>query len=164
MRGFKNRLRYMVARRGWDPTVCAWELFGEANHAWVRAGNHRRLAPRAQQSYHADADRHPVFTHCHTGVGPRRNRLRPGQWLHPLPQQNPQPRHQLRTYLDEVAHYNKPVLVAEFGGRSELGAPNGDYLEAQLHSGIWASAMADFAGSAMVVVNFTDGIDGYRHY
>ena len=61
--------------------------------------------------------------------------------------------------------YDKPVLIAEYGGRSELGAPSKDYLEAQLHSGIWASAMADFAGTAMQWWwNFTDGIDGYRHY
>ena len=31
LKAFKNRLRYMVARWGWDTTVCAWELFGETN-------------------------------------------------------------------------------------------------------------------------------------
>jgi hypothetical protein len=68
-------------------------------------------------------------------------------------------------YLAEVGRFAKPVLVAEYGGRSELGAPSADYLEAQLHSGLWASLVRPFAGSALHWWwNFTDGADLYRHY
>jgi hypothetical protein len=68
-------------------------------------------------------------------------------------------------YLAEVHSYHKPVLVAEYGGRSELGAPSEDYLQGQLHSGLWASFVCPFAGTALHWWwNFTDGADLYGHY
>ena len=68
-------------------------------------------------------------------------------------------------YLQEVEHFHKPVLVAEYGGRSELGVPSEDYLCGQLHSGIWASFTSPFAGVALHWWwNFVEGADLYDHY
>lgn len=82
-----------------------------------------------------------------------------------LPNRTPDHVDNFARYIAEVGDYGKPVFVAEYGGRSELGAPSPDYLEAQLHSGLWASVMQSFAGVAKAWWwNFIDGKDMYRHY
>ena len=173
MTAFKNRVRYIVARWGWDPAICAYELFGEANlvpgyDQAVAARWHKELITHLNA---LDHDRHLVFTHCHNWqVGhplwalDEVDCVQGNGYIRP-PNTTPDHTINFRRYISEVEQYNKPILVAEYGGRSEQEVRGRDYLEAQLHSGLWASAMADFAGSAMQWWwNFTEGIDGYRHY
>ncbi|MBN1670780.1 MAG: glycosyltransferase [Kiritimatiellae bacterium] len=170
---YRNRLRYIVARWGYSPHILAWELWGEVNLVPgynPRAGVawHREMA---QYLDRIDPWDHLVFTHCHN--------WQKGHELWALPeiecvQGNGYIRPPNRTanhvvnfarYLDEVRRYAKPVFVAEYGGRSERGAPSADYLEAQLHSGLWASFAAPFAGTAMHWWwNFIDGENLYPHY
>ncbi|MEK7414631.1 MAG: beta-galactosidase, partial [Planctomycetota bacterium] len=173
MKQYRHRMRYLVARWGSRPNIVAWEFFGETNlmpgyTEALSARWHSELAKFVEQ---LDAGRHLIFTHCHN--------WQEGHKLWALPEidcvqgngyirpPNHTPNHVINydNYLQEVVRYKKPVLVAEFGGRSELGAPSFDYLEAQLHSGIWASLVEPFAGLALHWWwNFVDGANLYPHY
>ncbi|MFM2089720.1 MAG: hypothetical protein RLZZ127_209, partial [Planctomycetota bacterium] len=170
---YRKRLRYLVARWGDSPAVMAWELFGEANlvpgyEPSEAADWHRDLA-RTLQSL--DHDRHPVFTHCHNWqVGtslwelPEIGCVQGNGYIRP-PNRTTDHVVNFARYLDEVARFRKPVFVAEYGGRSELGAPSADYLHAQLHSGLWASWTGPFAGAAFPWWwNVTDGLGWYRSF
>lgn len=171
----RNRIRYLVARWGYSPHVMAWELWGEVN-----------LVPRFNQNsgavtdWHADMarlfqridpGRHLVFTHCHNWqVGnelwalPEIDCVQGNGYIRP-PNPTPNQVENFRRYLSEVEAFRKPVFVAEYGGRSELGAPSADYLEAQFHSGLWASILQPFAGAAASWWwNFIDGADLYFHF
>lgn len=170
---YRKRLRYLVARWGDDPTITGWELFGEANlmpgYSRVEsAAWHRTMADELSR---LDLGRHLVFTHT--------NNWQAGHDLWTLNQidiiqGNGYIRPPNRTddhlinfdkYLAEVVQYRKPVLVAEYGARSEQGAANGDYLTAQIHSGLWASAVEPFAGSAMPWWwDYIDGANLYPHF
>jgi len=172
---YRKRLRYLVARYGWSPAITGWELFGEANlmPGYKRARDaaiewHREMAAWLEE---LDGGRHLVFTHCHNwqrghglwaleGI----DCVQGNGYIRP-PNRTPDHVENFARYLDEVRHYDKPVFVAEYGGRSELGAPSRDYLEAQLHSGLWASLVRDLSGIAMQWWwNFIDGEDLYFHY
>jgi glycosyltransferase XagB len=170
---FKKRMRYVVARWGDDPRVVGWEFFGEANlvpgYAEATAAAwHRALAEYVRG---IDLGRHPIFTHCHNWQNGHALWALPGidcvqgnGYIRP-PNHTPDHVVNFARYIAEVSRYGKPVFVAEYGGRAELGAPSHDYLEAQLHSGLWASLTQPFAGTAMAWWwNFTDGADCYRHY
>ncbi|MBA3710642.1 MAG: DUF5060 domain-containing protein, partial [Planctomycetes bacterium] len=170
---FRTRMRYIVARWGDDPRIVAWEFFGEANlvpgfEGTAAAAWHRALGDYVRS---IDLGRHPIFTHCHNWQNGHALWALPGidcvqgnGYIRP-PNTTPDHVANFERYIAEVARYGKPIFVAEYGGRAELGAPSHDYLEAQLHSGLWASLTQPFAGAAMAWWwNFTDGADCYHHY
>lgn len=169
----KQKLRYLQARWGWDTYLESWELWGEVN--LLRGFDQRRACDwhREMVTYIRSLDKsgRPVFTHCHNWqLGMRLWALdevdcvQGNGYIRP-PNHTTDHTVNFRNYLKEVAHFNKPVFMAEYGGRSELGAPSRDYLEAQLHSGLWAGAMQPFAGSAFSWWwNFIEGQDLYFHF
>lgn len=170
---YRQRLRYLVARWGDRPNILAWEFFGEANlmpgfRAQDCARWHEELAHHLRE---LDLDRHLIFTHTHNWQEGNElwsladiDCVQGNGYIRP-PNVTTDHVRNFDRYLREVTHYGKPVLVAEYGGRSELGAPSEDYLRGQLHSGIWASFTSPFAGLALQWWwNFTDGADLYGHY
>lgn len=175
VQAMQKRLRYIVARWGYSPNVLAWELWGEVNLvpgfgsvAGAVTDWHREMA---QFLRGIDPWQHMVFTHCHNWQNghelwalPWIDCVQGNGYIRP-PNKTPDHVENFRRYVGEVEPYAKPVFVAEFGGRSELGAPSPDYLEAQLHSGLWASIMFPFAGVAKAWWwNFIDGKDLYWHF
>jgi hypothetical protein len=173
MKAMKNRVRYLVARAGWSTRVMAWEFFGECNlmpgfKVEEGAAWHREMA---QFTMAQDLKRHLVFTHCNNWQKmdaiwnlPEITCVQGNGYIRP-PNRTPDHIVNFDNYLSEVAAFKKPTFVAEYGGRSELGAPNEDYLEAQLHSGLWASLVMPFAGmAAQWWWNYVDAGDRYFHY
>jgi cellulose synthase/poly-beta-1,6-N-acetylglucosamine synthase-like glycosyltransferase len=175
IKAHRDRMRYLVARWGGSPNVLAWELWGEVNlvPGYPQATEavtewHREMSAELRR---LDPWRHLVFTHCHNWQNGHNLWALPGidcvqgnGYIRP-PNRTPDHVDNFRRYLSEVESYNKPVFVAEYGGRSELGAPSADYLEAQLHSGLWASVMHPFAGVAKAWWwNFIEGRNLYGHY
>lgn len=175
VRAMEKRLRYVVARWGYSPNILAWELWGEVNLVPGFTTNdvsvvnwHRDMAMYLRG---IDPWQHMVFTHCHNWQNghalwalPWVDCVQGNGYIRP-PNRTPNHVQNFRNYIAEVESYAKPVFVAEYGGRSELGAPSPDYLEAQLHSGLWASVMHPFAGTAKAWWwNFIDGKDLYWHY
>jgi hypothetical protein len=170
---YRNRLRYIVARWGYSPNVLAWELWGEVNlvpgfDPAVVAGWHGQMGRYLRA---IDPRRHLVFTHCHNWQQghdlwalPEIDCVQGNGYIRP-PNRSTDHTVNFAGYVAEEAAFGKPIFVAEFGGRSELGAPSADYLEAQLHSGLWASLMQPLAGTAMHWWwNFIDGYDLYFHF
>lgn len=170
---YRMRMRYLVARWGDDPTIAGWEFFGEANLMPGYKENeaaqwHQEMAEYVRT---IDHDRHLIFTHTHNwqdghalwaldGI----DIVQGNGYIRP-PNHTSDHLLNFDRYLAEVAHYRKPVMIAEYGGRSEQGAPDGDYLEAQLHSGLWASLVEPFAGAAMPWWwDFTEGANLYHHF
>jgi glycosyltransferase XagB len=170
---YRKRMRYLVARWGDRTNLAAWEIFGEANllpsyDPAACATWHQAIIDQLRSS---DVYRHLIFTHTHNWQEGHLLWALPGidcvqgnGYIRP-PNRSTNHVRNFDRYLAEVAAYRKPVLVAEYGGRSEQGAPSADYLEAQLHSGLWASLVRPFAGAALHWWwNFTDGADLYGHY
>lgn len=156
--------------------MAAWEFSGEANLvpgyiAEEAAVWHEALA---RQMLDADGGRHPIFTHCQKWQqghplwaldGPGGIDCVQGNGYIRPPNRSTDHCLNFANYLSEVQHYRKPVLVAEYGGRSEQGAPDADYLTVQFHSGLWASSGHPFAGLALPWWwNFTEGAGLYSHY
>ena len=172
-RAYRNRLRYLVARWGYSTHILAWELWGEVDLVpgftpKLAADWHREMWAHLRA---LDPWDHLVFTHC---ISWKRSAL---IWRMPEVQciqangyirsPNTSLNHtkNFRGYLRDVKHLRKPVFIAEFGGRSELGAPSADYMAAQLHSGIWASFASELSGVAMHWWwDFIHGADLYGHY
>lgn len=170
---YRKRMRYLVARWGDRTNLAAWEIFGEANllpsyDPAACAVWHQAIIDQLRTT---DIYRHLVFSHTHNWQEGYELWALPGidcvqgnGYIRP-PNRSPNHVRNFDRYLAEVGRFAKPVLVAEYGGRSELGAPSADYLEAQLHSGLWASLVRPFAGAALHWWwNFTDGADLYGHY
>jgi len=172
---YKQLLRYLVARWGHSTSVMAWELWGEVN--LVDGYNGRRAEVG---DWHAEMGRylrgidpyaHPIFSHTHNWQRgyqlwalPEIECVQGNGYIRP-PNRSTDHTVNFAGYLREVQRFRKPVFVAEYGGRSELGAPDKDYLEAQLHSGIWSSLCFEFGGcAAQWWWDFIDGEDMYRHY
>ncbi|MBN8526121.1 MAG: hypothetical protein J0M02_12375, partial [Planctomycetes bacterium] len=170
---YRKRMRYLVARWGDRTNLAAWELSGEANlfPRYDEAAAARWHQAMIDHLAAIDPYRHLVFTHTHNWQLGNELWALPGidvvqgnGYIRP-PNRTPDHVRNFDRYLAEVAGFAKPVLVAEYGGRSEQGAPSGDYLEAQLHSGLWASLVRPFAGAALHWWwNFVDGADLYPHY
>ena len=174
-RAYARRMRYLIGLVGDSLTIDAWELFGEVN----LVPDYRRVKDNATQ-WHRDLaaqikaidwQRHLVMSHCHNWQAGHNlwalDELDSVQGNGYIRYPNKTPDHiiNFRRYLSEVEQYQKPVFVAEYGGRSELGAPDGDYLLAQLHSGLWASMVTNIGGIAKQWWwNFTDGGNHYHHY
>lgn len=174
-KAYRNRLRYVVARWGYSTHLLAWELWGEVNlipgyeaRRHVVAQWHKEMARHIRQ---LDPWEHLVFTHCHNWQKGYNlwalneiNCVQGNGYIRP-PNDSVNHVINFKRYISEVAEFNKPIFVAEYGGRSELGAPSADYLEAQLHSGLWASVVSSLGGAAMHWWwNFVDGRDAYFHY
>jgi hypothetical protein len=170
---YQHRMRYLIARWGDRPNVAAWEFFGEANlfpgfDPAACARWHQELLTYVRKT---DPYQHLIFTHVHNWQRGHELWALPGidciqgnGYIRP-PNDSPNHVRNFDRYLAEVQLYRKPVLVAEYGGRAEQGAPSHDYLEAQLHSGLWASLVRPFAGVALHWWwNFTDGARLYGHY
>ena len=173
IRAFQNRLRYIIARWGYSENVMAWELWGEVNLVpgytpRTGAAWHKRMISYIHQT---DPFGHMIFTHCHNWQRGHSLWALPGiqivqgnGYIRP-PNRTENHVINFRRYLREVRRYPKPILVAEYGGRSERGAPSRDYLTAQMHSGLWASFVYPFGGTAMHWWwNFIHGEDLYGHY
>ncbi len=172
---YKKKLRYVVARWGYSTHVMAWELWGEVNlvpgyKRWKRVVTlwHKIMAAYLKR---LDPWKHLVFSHCHDwqkGYSLWRveeiDCVQGNGYIRP-PNVSINHTVNFARYVRDVYRFNKPIFVAEYGGRSELGAPSGDYLEAQLHTGLWSSILFPFAGAAMHWWwNFIDGRNLYFHY
>jgi len=166
-------MRYIVARWGYSPHIAAWELWGEVNLAPHYEFRHVAAWHREMLKHIRDLDpwNHLLFTHCHNWryghplwAMPDVQCVQGNGYIRP-PNHTPDHVVNFRNYLDEVRQYGKPVFVAEYGGRGTLGAPSGDYLNAQMQSGLWASLLSPLSGTAMHWWwNFVDGEVLYSHY
>lgn len=153
----RQRLRYVVARWGWDPNVFCWELWNELNcfPGW------EKLLPHVV-SWHVemadylraiDPNRHLITTSFGNDEG------HPDVWN---VRQIEFVQSHCYNLTDEAGHvpaviqkmkqlHGRPHLVGEFGPSMEFLSklPTVDPQGVQLHNTLWASALGGGAGTAL---------------
>jgi hypothetical protein len=151
---YQKRLRYLVARYGYSPSLAAWQFFNEIDNVYAY------LNPSDVAAWHAvmghwirtnDPFAHLVTTSL-TGSSDR-----PEIWT--LPQMDfasyhsyaePGPTRRLATVAQSfLQRYGKPVLIAEFGTDWRgWNRENDPYLRG-FRQGLWGGALGGSAGSAL---------------
>ncbi|MFA4987615.1 MAG: hypothetical protein WC712_13615, partial [Candidatus Brocadiia bacterium] len=153
----KNKLRYIVARWGYSPTVMGWELVSELDLTGVTWNNHKIPEVRSWHQEMAtyldkiDPNRHLITTHYsgdYTTIDSVMARQAFMDYVVGDAYRKPD-KDDIVSLVIESAYnavaYKKPYFVTEYGG-----TPWGNSvpeLRADLHAGIWATYMTHTAGT-----------------
>jgi hypothetical protein len=180
---YRRRMRYTIARWGYSTSIMMWTLFSEVEFTeeywqygryggqYFSANVSRWHAEMARYIKAIDPFNHLVTTHVSHAWRGR------DLWTRPeieLTQSNAysaypelgqvdvvQTLH--KVYHDKHGRYRKPVLIAEYGGHWMENSA--DKLDAELHCGLWATAMMPYAGNTgfwwWLHLHFADK---YAHY
>ncbi|MEO5563566.1 MAG: T9SS type A sorting domain-containing protein [Chitinophagaceae bacterium] len=170
----KNRLRYIVARWGYSPTIMSWELFNEVS--WTDAFT---VHKDEVKDWHIEMANYlksiDVYKHLvTTSYGD--NAYDPNTWNSPAIDftqvhnyiNSPNVENALAGVVaDYITQYNKPALNGEFGidpASSSLSVidPNGIHI----HNSIWATAFSGAMGAGMTWWwdTYIDPQNLYTHY
>jgi hypothetical protein len=166
---YKRRLRYLVARWGYSPTILAWELWNEVNLVTGYASAPARDWHQEMARYlkALDVNRRLVATSYPTTPGDPR--------VEALPEMDYVQTHQYNSKdlaaevsavcLDKAHRYQKPHFFAETGLTPGTGLAE-DPTGIHLHNAIWASAHSLGAGTAMLWWwdNYIEFRNLYHHY
>lgn len=157
-RRYKDRLRYLVGRWGWSPTLFGWELWNEVNNTDAL----RKGTPEERQAvldWHIEMARYlrelDPYQHLITtsGCATREEAWEDDTWG--LPEFDFNQAHdyvanlidRIRTIAVDMRRFNKPFFYGELG-ISEVNWP--DPQEAiPLHDMLWASVVSPVAGTSM---------------
>jgi len=181
---YKDRLRYTIARWGYSPNIMAWTLFSEVEFVeeyWQYSKHdandfsphvapwHGKMATFVRST---DPFGHVVSTHV---SHPWRGH---DIWARPeldLVQSNAYSKYPelgqvdvvatlSKIYHDKLKQFGRPVIIAEYGGHWMKNSRSA--LDAELHSGLWATAMMPYAGNTgfwwWLHVHFADRYSHYR--
>jgi len=157
-RRYKDRLRYLVARWGWSPTLFGWELWNEVNNTdALRKGNPEER--QAVLDWHVEMARYlrelDPYDHLITtsGCAIRKDSWEDDTWGLPEFDYNqahdyvPNLIDRIRSLAVDMRRFKKPFFHGEIG-ISEVNWPNPE--EAiPLHDMLWASVVSPVAGTAM---------------
>lgn len=167
-RMFKNRLRYMVARWGYSTHIMAWELWneiGSADRDAVR--DHAQVVDwnREMCRYLQSLDPHHMTTNSlsSTEVWPEMWQVKENEFaqMHGYYYFSEEMKRDAKDmagfmtkWLDEIDHFNKPYLFAEFGIVPDKPDTHGlwdkDPRGVHLHNGLWAPMAYGAAGTGMI--------------
>lgn len=171
LRIYRNKLRYLVARYGWDTHVLSWEFWNEVDIISANAFKADQVA-----KWHADMSdylrsidpwKHLQTTSFASSAGTAA--------IDKLPQIDYTQTHayglrdgapELVSWLNKKLDYHKPSYIGEFGadaaGPDRKVDPNGILL----HDGMWGTLMSGSAGTAMLWWwdNHIDPGDLYYHF
>lgn len=177
----RQRLRYIVARWGWDPNIFCWELWNEMNcfpdwQKWMpqTVSWHLEMAALVRK---LDLGRHLVTTSFgFSKMMPAADaiwRLSELDFVQTHAYGGRDGLKHIGQALPEVQRemarrYPRPHIVGEFGchvafhGERLNWDPDGLYL----HNGLWASALSGSAATALTWWwdNFVDGKNQYHHF
>lgn len=151
---YQKRLRYLVARYGYSPSLLAWEFFNEIDNVYSYltpadvASWHRTMA----QWLHANDPFDHLVTTSLTGNSDR-------QEIWQIPEldfsayhsyNEPQPAARLAAVSQSfLSRYKKPVMIGEFGiDWRGWNRTNDPYLRG-FRQGLWGGAMGGSLGSTM---------------
>lgn len=158
---FKNQLRYLVARWGYDTQVFGWKLFSEINLTGSGREFHRTAAMREWHremgGYLSAIDpwKHPVTTHYSSDYRVQDPRL---VSLPELDFNTVDAYHGANNALRIIElinettqfnrQFNKPVIITEFGGSA--GGTRARVLRTELHNALWTSACSPIASTPLL--------------
>ena len=151
---FKRRLRYIVARWGWQPTVLSWEFWNEVNiiETYISKDSvawHREMARYVRG---IDPFRHLITTSW-AGVGG-------DPAVDALPEMEYIQSHQYgardcaafmgRICREKAARFGKPHYFGEFGTGTRAEGTHEDTEGIHLHNGLWSGLLNHAAGTGML--------------
>ncbi len=152
---YRNKLRYLVARYGWDTHVMSWEFWNEVDIISQDA-----FKPGEVAKWHADMSDYlrsiDPWKHLQTTSFAGSGGV---SVIDRLPQIDYTQTHaygladgaaDLTHWLDIKQSYGKPSYVGEFGADAGGSDRTVDPTGILLHDGIWSSTMHGAAGSAML--------------
>jgi len=167
---FRNRLRYLVARWSYSPSVYAWQFWNEVSAcnnyssepvaAWHRemATYLRSIDPAAHIIHtnfgnmdgYREVDGLPEMEVVSTNIYSRRDMAQTGIWG--------------TRYM--TAHYRKPFLLTEYGVGHHGGWLTEDPTGIIVHNGLWGPLMSGSAGTGMPWGwgGWIDTLDLYRYW
>ncbi|MCM8818862.1 MAG: DUF5060 domain-containing protein [Candidatus Omnitrophica bacterium] len=159
---FKKRLEYIVSRWSYSSSIAFWELWNEVDlTGYYDSGKvrywHKKIYPFLKE---IDPYKRSITTHyCRRPDDPM-------VWIIPELESlvgnayDNRVIYSIRDYYEKRKFYGKPMMINEFG----VGK-NRNYLEDNLHGGIWASSMTPMFGVALFWWwPFIDYFDLYYHY
>ena len=167
-RMFKNRLRYMVARWGYSTHIMAWELWNEIGSADRDAVRDHSLVVEWNQEmcrYLQSIDPHHMTTNSlsSTEVWPEMWQVKENEFaqMHGYYYFSEEMKRDAKDmagfmtkWLEEIDHFNKPYLFAEFGIVPDKPDTGGlwdkDPRGVHLHNGLWAPMAYGAAGTGMI--------------
>jgi hypothetical protein len=181
---YRHRMRYTIARWGYSTSIMTWTLFSEVEFTeeywqYARHGG-RFFSPRVGE-WHAEMARyikaldpfnHLITTHVSHAWRGRDIWTRPEIELTQTNAYSAYPelgqvdvvRTLYKVYHDKHKRYEKPTIIAEYGGHWMKNSAA--KLDAELHCGLWATAMMPYAGNTgfwwWLHVHFADKYDHYR--
>lgn len=147
---YKKRVRYIIARWGYSPTLMAWELFNEVSYtdnynAKAVTAWHQRLAHYMKS---IDPYQHLITTSYGGDVQGaafdlpeidfRQNHLYASHMVGLLKNLN-----------DKSFRRKKPFFIGEFGSNASNAVDDLDKQGVFLHAGIWSQFMQNAGGNAM---------------
>jgi hypothetical protein len=167
---FKNRLRYLVARYGYNPHVLSWEFWNEVDiiekyesqnvEAW-----HQEMARFVRS---IDPHRHLLTTSFAGSAGDARVDALPE--LDYVQTHNYGSRDVAETLSDfclrKAAKFGKPHYVGEFGVDAGGGGNASDPTGVHLHNGLWSPVFSLSAGTGMLWWwdNYVEPKNLYHHF
>ncbi|WP_395140835.1 cellulase family glycosylhydrolase [Armatimonas sp.] len=140
LRRTKNKLRYIVARWGYSPSILAWELFNEVE--WTEGAKN---APKTVEAWHQSMAAHLRSLDIHRHLVTTSSHLSGGDLYAAMDYEQPHayPPDLAATAL-AVTPTTKPVFYGEIGPSGDLNSDTGQHLKA----GLWASLFSDASGAA----------------
>ena len=164
---FKRRLRYIVARWGYDTHLAAWEMWNEVDLIQGYSSSDCRQWHQEMIDYVKSIDpyRHVTTTHfCRQPMDPNVNNLPQIEFtqsdLYSNEIDSPRIVTGVRsTWLSKMV-LGKGTLINEYGTGKDM-----ESLEANFHGGLWTSTVLPMTGTAMFWWwPWVDAHDLYWHY
>jgi hypothetical protein len=143
----KNKFRYIVARWGYSPAIFAWELFNEVQYTNGWSSNQASVVnwhnTMASYIHSIDPFKHPVTTSSH-GQGFENIWNLPDINIIQVHYYGTDTIHRLEQSAYNLADFNKPVIMGEFGTGAEGSSQPEPYATQlkeglEMHNGIWSS-------------------------
>ena len=153
----RQRLRYIIARWGWDPNICCWELWNEQNcfPGWEKlvpeiVAWHKEMI---QELRGLDPYDRAITTSFNNPFG--HDKIWNVTSLD-FVQSHTYGAKQMGRYFSELAlnmmnRYRRPHIIGEFGpsGKVLQDLPKADPSGEHLHNAIWSTVMSGSLGTAL---------------
>jgi hypothetical protein len=169
---YKKRLRYTVARWGYNAHVLCWE-FGNEMEGWPKASDEVKLAWHREMSDYLrglDPFGHLITTSFWSNVGPEAFWRLPNidiAQTHCYTNNDGNVADPVRRYsLHQWQSFEKPHVFGEFGIRSHATTADKDPQGWGIHNALWAGLFSFCAGGPMPWwhENYLDKLDLYFHF
>jgi hypothetical protein len=165
----KNKYRYIVSRWGYSPAIFAWELFNEVQYTNGWSSDQASVVnwhnTMASYIHSIDPFKHPVTTSSH-GSGFENIWNLPDINIIQVHYYGTDTIHRLEQSAYNLADFNKPVIMGEFGTGTEGSSQPEPYATQlkeglEMHNGIWSSFHVKSSGHLWWWDNYIDPCNLY---